>query len=328
MKKANPQIEPLDEYINNHQRMRFRCNTCSHIWTTAVYSVLAGHGCPHCAGTSTSFVEQVILQAFIMALDKESVLSRDRDLIGMELDIVVLPLKIAYEPGSWDWHKNKIKRDIIKREKCEQKGYKLYTIYTDYKQDEKPFSTNCYTTSNNLVCSNWDQTKIFVENILSDQEIELSKYQWKKLREIAIDNSRKRTQERFVKEIKAINPKIQVIGEYSDIASKVEFKCLVCGCDWSSTAGSALAGHGCPKCGTKRAAEMHRKSQEQFVSDIQKINPSVIIEGEYINTKTKIQCCCQICGNTFEMRPQNLMKGQGCPKCGRIRAAKKKRIPG
>ena len=109
LKEVNSSVVALDEYINNHKKIRFRCNKCGIIWTTAPYSVLAGHGCPQCARSSTSFLEKVILYCFKELLGDNEVLSRDRSLIGMELDVVVPSLRVAFEPGSWKWHSTKKK---------------------------------------------------------------------------------------------------------------------------------------------------------------------------------------------------------------------------
>ena len=135
LKKVNPDIDALDEYVNNHTRIRFRCKKCGRIWKTVPNSVLSGHGCPDCARSSTSFLEQVILQSFRLILGEDAVISRDRSLIGMELDIVIPSLKVAYEPGSWAWHCDKKTRDAKKREKCRLIGYQLITILTNYKSD-------------------------------------------------------------------------------------------------------------------------------------------------------------------------------------------------
>lgn len=42
------------------------------------------------------------------------------------------------------------------------------------------------------------------------------------------------------------------------------------------------------------------------------------ILGSYINSKTKILCKCKKDGYEWSVRPDNLLKGYGCPKCGGI----------
>lgn len=45
----NNGIKPLDCYVNYTTHIRFQCSN-NHIWDTTPQSVLAGHGCPYCAG--------------------------------------------------------------------------------------------------------------------------------------------------------------------------------------------------------------------------------------------------------------------------------------
>ena len=44
---------------------------------------------------------------------------------------------------------------------------------------------------------------------------------------------------------------------------------------------------------------------------------NIEILGEYINNRTKIKCKCKIDGYEWSATPNNLLNGQGCPKCGR-----------
>jgi len=188
--------------------------------------------CPSCARSSTSFLEQTIYNAFTMILGEDAVLSRDRELIDMELDIVIPSLKIAYEPGSWAWHYNKRSRDLEKQKRCTEKGYQLIIIYTDYKKDTLPFETNCYIQSTNLGNSNWSETKAFVKNLLYEQGLILEEEKWEDVRSLALEKSRRETNEEYLAKLRLINPNIRVIGEYRDNSTKVRYECLGCGKKW------------------------------------------------------------------------------------------------
>ena len=62
-----------------------------------------------------------------------------------------------------------------------------------------------------------------------------------------------------------------------------------------------------------------RKTHEEFIRDFYTKNKNaenIEILGEYKGNKTKIKCKCKIDGHEWEAIPQNLLKGQGCPKCG------------
>ncbi len=48
---VNPQIEIIGKYVNEATHIACRCNRCSHEWTAMPVNLLAGNGCPVCAGT-------------------------------------------------------------------------------------------------------------------------------------------------------------------------------------------------------------------------------------------------------------------------------------
>lgn len=58
-----------------------------------------------------------------------------------------------------------------------------------------------------------------------------------------------------------------------------------------------------------------RKTNEEFISEMKIVNPSIIILGTYINNHTKIQCKCLKCGNIWFTRPNHLLEGHGCSEC-------------
>lgn len=45
-------------------------------------------------------------------------------------------------------------------------------------------------------------------------------------------------------------------------------------------------------------------------------HPNIKIEGCYYNNKVPIKCKCIICDNVWNTRPDQLVRGQGCPICG------------
>ncbi len=114
----NPEIEILGKYSNGKKGIKVRCKKCNHVWSPVPGSLLAGRGCPKCNHVPTSFMEQFILLSLITALGDGKVIHRNTDAIGAELDIYIPTWKLAIEPGSWYWHKDKIERDKRKQELC------------------------------------------------------------------------------------------------------------------------------------------------------------------------------------------------------------------
>lgn len=46
----NPNIVPLESYVDSKTKIKFKCTKCGEIWDTRPAILLRGHGCPNCAG--------------------------------------------------------------------------------------------------------------------------------------------------------------------------------------------------------------------------------------------------------------------------------------
>lgn len=59
-----------------------------------------------------------------------------------------------------------------------------------------------------------------------------------------------------------------------------------------------------------------KKTHEEYVEDLKKINPRIIVLGVYINTTTKTLHKCLDCGHEWETKPYNILcRKTGCPVC-------------
>lgn len=122
----------------------------------------------------------------------------------------------------------------------------------------------------------------------------------------------------FFNELSIKNPSIKIIGEYVDYKTKILCQCTICGNKWSANPGDIIQGHGCPKCYESRRGTSLRKKHTEFIEQLQKTNPTIIVQGEYKSGKESLQCKCRICGNTWQPKPSDLLQGTGCPECNHI----------
>lgn len=102
---------------------------------------------------------------------------------------------------------------------------------------------------------------------------------------------RKKTHEQFLKEMAVANPSILVLGSYTNCSTKVEVKCLKCEYIWSAVPNSLSRGHGCPIC-----AHNQKKTHQQFVFEMQSLNPYIEALEEYRTAITPMRIRCTICG--------------------------------
>ena len=305
-------IKIVGEYVNTHTDIECLCSVCNNIWKAKPYSLLQGHGCPRCAKSGTSFMEQFIKISFEKALGTDSVVSRDRKLIGMELDIYIPSLNLAIEPGNWYLHKKSLKRDKQKRDRCNEIGVRLITVYDKFPLNtDKPFADDCYVFNDDL---NKADHSIITNLVVELFEIVSIQYDfnnelWAEIETLAYKNSKAKNHSDFVESMRAIHPDIEVLGEYFNSNKRVLVRCSVCGNEWNGVPSNMLAGDGCKKCGVKLAHSKFIKEQELFNQEVENVNPDIEIIGEYTGRHNTIKARCKVCGFEWNPRASSLLRG-------------------
>lgn len=102
---------------------------------------------------------------------------------------------------------------------------------------------------------------------------------------------------------------IQIVGEYKNNFTKVEFECNL-GHRWMSKTSHVISGTGCPTC----SFDAQRTSKDEINSRLK--GRTVQLVGNYTNMYSKTQFHC-ICENTWYASPASILRGQGCPKCAK-----------
>ena len=329
----NPNIIPLDSYTTSQRKIRCQCKKCGHIWTATPNNLLDKHSCcPQCSHSSTSTIEQIIVGTFIVILGKEAVKPRDRTAIGKELDVYIPSLNFAIEFGAWYWHRNKIKKDNEKQRLCKENDIFLLTIYEDCPLDidsrlEGNYKLYPYSIGNE---ADYHTIKELLKQICIENDISADTIideNWQAIVKHAISNSQKKTSEDFKKELYKNSPSIVLLDPYTKSDIKVQCKCKTCGNEWSVLPTSLLLGHGCPKCARKTAAEKKTITNDEFVSRLSKLGTSVEPLDPYVKGDLKIRCRCKKCGNIWSAKPNLLLQGRACPKCGRASSSRKHSKP-
>lgn len=129
---------------------------------------------------------------------------------------------------------------------------------------------------------------------------------------------KRKTHEEFLQEMEIKHPELEVMGEYTGNHNKVLIKCKVCGTEFSSLPCNMLSQKlsGCPHCATMKLHDKQRKTHEQFISEMNTINPNLDVMSEYKGAHKKIHLRCNVCNHEFDSKPNDLLYGKGCPKCG------------
>ena len=67
-----------------------------------------------------------------------------------------------------------------------------------------------------------------------------------------------------------------------------------------------------------------KKTHEQFIQELNEIQPNIEVLGTYINTNTPILCRCKIDNHVWYPRPKHLLSNHGCPKCSTNKNSKRR----
>lgn len=111
---------------------------------------------------------------------------------------------------------------------------------------------------------------------------------------------------------------LELIEKYgSNNREKILFKCTICENEWFATPTDILSGRKCPKCAKKQSAIKRSKTNEQFLKEFsEKGNSNIEILEKYKSNSYFMKVRCKKdSSHIWEMRPQDILKGGGCPYC-------------
>lgn len=132
-----------------------------------------------------------------------------------------------------------------------------------------------------------------------------------------------KTQEQYIVELSEKNPEITPLDQYAGAHTSIKHQCLKCGNIWSAAPTNLLRGHGCPKC----SIEDRSMSNDEFISKLSKIKPTIRALEPYNHTVRKVKCECLVCGNIWIADTSTLLNSKkGCLPCGKKRTGEKLRL--
>lgn len=124
------------------------------------------------------------------------------------------------------------------------------------------------------------------------------------------------TQEDFVNKMMRIHPNIEVLGTYTKAKLPIKFRCKIHDYEFISTPDAMNKNvHGCKLCAIDYVAKCKRKSNDEFLSELENNNPNTEVLEEYKTSTEKIKVRCKTCGYEWMSTPDSLIHGNGCKKC-------------
>jgi peptide subunit release factor 1 (eRF1) len=120
----------------------------------------------------------------------------------------------------------------------------------------------------------------------------------------------------IIKKLRAVNPKIELVGEYTGAHTKSKFRCRKCNHKWYALWCNLQRGHGCPKCAMQASKNGTRFTMDKVKRKLYHLNSKIkILDDEYKNSATGIHCLCLKCNYDWYPCWDTLQAKQRCPNC-------------
>ncbi len=105
------------------------------------------------------------------------------------------------------------------------------------------------------------------------------------------------------------------ITEYKNVKTSINITCSIHGI-FPQRPANHLQGQGCPMCANIKNGELHRLTNEEFISKAKEVHNDKYdyFMIDYKGTDIKVKIICSLHG-TFTQTPHGHLSGQGCSKC-------------
>lgn len=132
----------------------------------------------------------------------------------------------------------------------------------------------------------------------------------------SIGERTKKDTNKYKEELISKNINVKVLEEYINANTPILHR-FSCGHINKVSPSSILSGSKCLQCSHIKLGESKRKSQTQYIAEVNRINPTINILGNYLNANKHIQVQCSICYYMWNPIAGALVKKNptGCPKC-------------
>lgn len=299
----------LEPYItaNTKIKVRHNCDKCGNYEYMVKPTKFVDRGCrcPKCQGEVPVSQEEFEQRVKNQVGDEFTVIG---ELINMQT-----PIKIRHnckdcENYEFDAIPNTFLR---KKNKCPRCYNKEITTPDSFEDKVRNIFGNKYTVLGKYVNYN-TRVKVKCNECGYERDVLPSTF----LRGYGCPNCNRMTTEKFTKKVQDITDgEYEVVGEYINNATKIDFIHKVCGTKFSYSPYAFTTGQKCPKCRKKNP----RTTTEIFKQKVKVLyGDEYSVLGEYINPDTKILMKHNKCGNEWMAKAGHIIyEKTGCPICNR-----------
>lgn len=301
--KNYPNLKILSNYKNTRTKVFVQCNICQYKWYISPNTILNGKtGCPKCSGNAKKTTEDFI--------NEMKNINSDIEILG---DYINNKTKIQCRCNvdNYEWEASP--NNLLQGEGCPQCSRRKLIEAKTLTNNE--FLKRLHSISPTITpLEKYIHGKKKIKFICHE-----CNYVWETTPSAILSGTGcprcagniSFTTDSFMNELKGILPNIQILDEYSNSHTKIKCQCRQCGKTFTKTPYLLLKGSGCSYCDAKHKFRDH----EEFVKDLNNINPKIKILGNFTTTKDKILVQCLDCGKEWYSTPNMLLQGNGCRDC-------------
>jgi len=124
----------------------------------------------------------------------------------------------------------------------------------------------------------------------------------------------------FKKRVKELTGnEYKVVGEYTKAINSIKMLHTKCKREYFATPHDFLQGTRCPICFEESKTGRFKRNTKQFKKELKlKYGNEYKVIGEYKGARTKTKVKHNVCGNTYEVSPDNILRGKKCPYCSNL----------
>ena len=254
LKIKNPNITLVGDYINSRTPIKHRCKKHNVFFSTRPSDALRGSGCKFCRGERIRSTKVKSEDKYIEELsDKNPALQYIGGYINTDTPILhrclIHDINFKISPCSaLQGHGCQ----FCRTERISSTQRKSESAYVSELKENNPNLelADTYINSKTSIKHYCKKHNVYFYTLPSValQGCGCSQCWKEKLRNVHL-----KTQWQYIQELKEVQPKIILIGEYNGANIPITHKCMVCGNQWDAAPASIVnAGTGCPKCSTSK----------------------------------------------------------------------------
>ena len=304
--EISPHIEVIDDYIDARTPIKHFCKKHKLFWNAFPDNILKGNGCIECGYEKIGDKNRKTHEQYV------------KELKEINEDIVVLEGYIdAHTPilhkcliDEYEW--KVAPANILFGRCCPKCSNSIKRTHEDYINEVLSVNQNIEVLEKyinaNMPILHKCKTHNIIWNAYPGWILKGSGCIGCGYEKLRMKNTK--THEQYVEELKEVNPNIVVLENYINSWTKILHKCLIDDNEWYVNPANTLSGNGCPKC-----AGNIRKTHDEYVEEVFKVNPDIMVIGQYVNARTPILHKCLLDGYEWGIAPTCVLRGNGCPVC-------------